>query len=874
MYDVLALCRRAKKFSCSIPFRFRDHCSPPNRASAKIPVRALIRNCGLKTPLVLVLSCCFYIMLSGCGGIVVNRSATGTLQVQPGSVAFGSVPVGQTATATISVQNSGSAPIQVSQINPEGEAFSVTGQSSLPISLAAGSAYSLNVTFTPTAAGAATGQLAITSNSSTTPTAVVDLSGTGEVANPAQGNGVLNGLSCSAASMTGAGSDVCTVTVSAAAGTNGLGVSLSSSSTAVTVPASVAIPAGATSASFPATVMSVTSPQTVNLTAVAGGVTETYTLTLSAAVPQLLLSASGLNFGNVIVGTPSTQVVTLTSSGTAPLTISAAVVTGTGFSASGLNSPLTLNPGQTTALTVEFDPVIAGAATGTLTLTSNSSTGSTSTIGLSGTGEPQPGTLSGISCSAGSMTGAGTDVCTVALTAPAGTSGLTVNLSSGSSAVTVPASVIVPSGAASAIFIATVSAVNTAQTVTLTATAGSVTETYGLALNAVTAGLSLSASSLNFGDVVVDNSAMQSVILTSSGTAPLTINTGSVTGAGFRMSGLSFPLTLNPGQTATVAVAFEPATAGAATGVLAFSSNASGTGTAAISLSGTGESGPGVLGGLTCSSAAVTGAQTDTCTVTLTAAAPSSGLNISLSSNNAAVTVPSSVTVPAGATSASFTATIASVTSAQTIALTASAGGVTVVYAINLNAAAPALTLSTTSIAFGDVNLNASATQSVTITSSGTAPVTLSAGSVTGSGFSISGVSFPVTLSVGQSAHLNIEFDPTTAGAVIGAVTLTSNASPSTATITLSGTGATVSYEVDLTWNAPTSSTDPVAGYNVYRATSSSSSYQLLNPSVSASTSYRDTSVQDNTSYTYYVESVDVEGNQSAPSNTYTVDIP
>jgi fibronectin type 3 domain-containing protein len=84
----------------------------------------------------------------------------------------------------------------------------------------------------------------------------------------------------------------------------------------------------------------------------------------------------------------------------------------------------------------------------------------------------------------------------------------------------------------------------------------------------------------------------------------------------------------------------------------------------------------------------------------------------------------------------------------------------------------------------------------------------------------------------------------------------------------------TSAYEVDLTWEAPTASSDPVAGYNIYRAASGSSTYQLLNSSIGSSTSYSDTTVANNTSYTYYIESVDAEGNQSVPSNTYTVSIP
>jgi hypothetical protein len=58
-------------------------------------------------------------------------------------------------------------------------------------------------------------------------------------------------------------------------------------------------------------------------------------------------------------------------------------------------------------------------------------------------------------------------------------------------------------------------------------------------------------------------------------------------------------------------------------------------------------------------------------------------------------------------------------------------------------------------------------------------------------------------------------------------------------------------YEVELNWDAPSSSSDPVAGYNIYRSTGGSSSYQLLNSSIDTETMYVDSTVQSGTAYTY-----------------------
>jgi hypothetical protein len=188
--------------------------------------------------------------------------------------------------------------------------------------------------------------------------------------------------------------------------------------------------------------------------------------------------------------------------------------------------------------------------------------------------------------------------------------------------------------------------------------------------------------------------------------------------------------------------------------------------------------------------------------------------------------------------------------------------------------AGPGLTLQTTSVSFGDVTLNTPATQTVLLTSSGTAALTISAAAVTGAGFRLTAGSFPATLQPEQTATLDIQFDPTVTGAATGAVTLTTNTSAGTATIALTGAGQAASYEVELSWDAPTSSTDPVAGYDVYRATGTSSSYELLGPTTAPATAYTDTSVADGTAYTYYVVSVDAEGNQSVPSTPFSITIP
>jgi hypothetical protein len=181
------------------------------------------------------------------------------------------------------------------------------------------------------------------------------------------------------------------------------------------------------------------------------------------------------------------------------------------------------------------------------------------------------------------------------------------------------------------------------------------------------------------------------------------------------------------------------------------------------------------------------------------------------------------------------------------------------------------LSVNSTSVAFGNVPVGTKATQSLTLSSTGTAAVTVSSATASGTGFTVSGATFPLTLNAGQTATLSLQFAPTATGSDTGKLTIASNSSTGSSTaVALSG--AAVPLSVALSWSAP--SGDTISGYNIYRATGSSSSFQKLNSSVNAPVSFSDATVAANTSYQYYVTSIDSSGAESVPSNTATVAVP
>ena len=101
--------------------------------------------------------------------------------------------------------------------------------------------------------------------------------------------------------------------------------------------------------------------------------------------------------------------------------------------------------------------------------------------------------------------------------------------------------------------------------------------------------LTASSSSISFGSIQVGSGQTQYETLTNSGNSTATVSQATVTGAGFGVSGLSLPLSLNKGQSITFAIRFTPNAGGNVSGAIAVVSNASNP-TLVIALVGTGVS--------------------------------------------------------------------------------------------------------------------------------------------------------------------------------------------------------------------------------------------------------------------------------------------
>jgi hypothetical protein len=285
--------------------------------------------------------------------------------------------------------------------------------------------------------------------------------------------------------------------------------------------------------------------------------------------------------------------------------------------------------------------------------------------------------------------------------------------------------------------------------------------------------LGANPSSVSFGSVPPGKSETLPETLTNSGGSSLTVSQVRPAGTAFKVSGLSLPLTLAPGQSFTFGAVFAPTTRGSASGSISVISTAS-----------------------------------------------NSSLTISLS---------------------------------------------------GAGAASGQLAESPTSMNFNNVTVGTTKSLPITLSATGSS-VTISSATTNNSEFTLSGVTFPLTLAAGKSASFSLNFKPQSSGTASGSISFVSNASNSPIAEAVTGSGiSTTGHSVNLSWDA---SSSRVIGYNVYRGSVSGGPYIQINPTVDPSTTYTDTTVVGGNTYYYVSTALDSKGMESGFSNQVKAAVP
>jgi hypothetical protein len=317
----------------------------------------------------------------------------------------------------------------------------------------------------------------------------------------------------------------------------------------------------------------------------------TVALTGTGTQPGLASTPASVSFGNVVVGATGSVSVNLSNTGSASVTISQASVTGTGFTIVGSPNGQTIQAGQSLSFTAQFLPTSVGNATGSISVASNAPN-SPMTIALTGAG-----TEAGLGVSPSAVNFKGVVV---------GSSGTaTLNLSnSGSAAVTISQASVAGTGFTISGLAAGLT-IQPGQNSSFTAkflptSTGSASGSVSISSNSPNSPMTIALtgtgtqpeigaipSSAPFGNVAVGNTNSQTITLTNGGTANLIISQGSVSGNGFKITGLSTPLTITPGSNATFNAVFTPTGAGKVTGSISLANDAPSS-PYTIALSGTG----------------------------------------------------------------------------------------------------------------------------------------------------------------------------------------------------------------------------------------------------------------------------------------------
>jgi hypothetical protein len=557
------------------------------------------------------------------------------------------------------------------------------------------------------------------------------------------------------------------------------------------------------------------SPQTVTVTGV------------SVGIPQATLSPLSLNFGSVGVGIASTtQAITLANAGTDILKIASVAITGTNpTDFTQTNTCATqIAAGASCVITVTFKPTATGARAAAISVTDNAgnTVGSTQTATLAGTGTG----VAKVAFSPTSLTFAATYVGSASATqniamANSGTSPLTFTLAiTGANATdftdttTCVSPLAAGTNCAITVTFKPTAAGARAAAISVTDNAAASPQTIALAGTAVgIAKATASTTALTFASQAVGvASGAQTVTVTNSGSAPLIVASLAISGTNatdFKATSTTCPGTIAIAANCGIAVTFTPTAAGTRTATLTITdnnNNATGS-TQTVTLTGTGAGIPKVtIAPASFAFASETvGSAEGPLSVTLTnsGTGPLSVASIKLAGTNATDFLEFDTCIPTVATGASCEialyfvpkaagARTASVivtdnannvaNSTQTIPITATATGT------------PTIAFSATSLVYAAQKVGSlSAGKSITISNTGTAPLTVTSVALSGAN-PADYMQFNTCTSVGagDTCVLAVFFLPTATGTRTANVVFTDNANGvanATQAITLSGTG-------------------------------------------------------------------------------------
>lgn len=319
------------------------------------------------------------------------------------------------------------------------------------------------------------------------------------------------------------------------------------------------------------------------------------TMTGNGQVPDIALSTTQLNFGNVTVGQTGSANFNISNNGDASLNVATITSDEAQYTLSQAG-PLTLQPGASQAVTVTFSPTVQGAVPGTITINSNDPDEATVTVALTGNGvhlfpdiNVTPTTVNFGDVNVG-QTGTSSVIVQNLGQAALNVTSITSNNTRFSASPTGPFTI--PVGGSQTINLSF--SPNQQGTVngTLTVNSNDPDEaqvTVALAGNGVilVPDINVTPATVNFGDVSVGQTGNSSILIENQGQAALNVTSIASNNNRFTATQTG-PFTIPVGGSQTVDLSFSPTQTGVQNGTLTVSSNDPDEAQVAITLSGNG----------------------------------------------------------------------------------------------------------------------------------------------------------------------------------------------------------------------------------------------------------------------------------------------
>ena len=764
-------------------------------------------------------------------------------------VDVGGVEVGESKQVTLDLSNVGDLALDLSSATwsftgDDASAFTVVSGNSGTLS--SGGTAGITIEFAPTTAGPQTASLEV--NALSLASFSIDLSGTGlepdlstSTTSLAYGDTKLGTAVTQSVDLTNTGDADLELTDVSISGTYASDFALAQTETGT-------LAAGATQSVEVTFTPSATGTRSAQLDVTTDETNLSAGISLSGTgvAPDLTTSTSALDFGTIEVGTTATQTVTLSNPTTVDVVLDGYTLQGADQDAFTISTSVggaTLSGGSDRSIQVDFQPSAAGTYSAQLVVEAEGGS-LTRTIDLSGDAQSSALTASPTPLDFPNVEVGATAQLDVTLTNTLSTdvtvSGASISGTDASEFSVSGSSFTIAGGSSATLTVSyTPSAEGTdAASLDVAYDTGNLASSLSIPLSGAgtLANFDLSSSTLDFGDVKVNSASGEltvDVTNSSSSDVDLTdIRIGGTNAADFAITtgDISSQTRFSNGETRTLGVTFTPGATGTRSAQLLVETT-NGI-NASVSLTGNG-----VAPDLAVSPTSITYGQVETgtsqvqtVTVTNPTTVPVDLTNLSLQGTNAAdfaITGGTTGTIAAGGSQAVDVSFAPGATGSLTAQLVVEGEGGDVTRVVDLSGTgtAPQLSLSATSIAYGDVKTGATVTGSVDVSNLGDADLALTDLSISGTNASDFALAETETGTLAADATQSVEvtFTPSAAGTRSAQLSITTDETDLSATVDLTGTGVAP----DLT-----ASTSALDFGTIEAGTSASQTVTLTNPTV------------------------------------------